>query len=101
MTYSYSDYVPLLKVMADETRLRIIHMLSEGELCACHLLEKLSITQPTLSYHMKLLTQCELVMARKDGIWMKYQLNETKVLEYKQFVDELLTIQKQTICEKV
>ena len=86
MKYSYSEYVPLFKVFADETRLKIIHMLSCGELCACSILEQLNITQPTLSYHMKMLTQCELVIARKDGIWMKYQLNETKVVEYKQFI---------------
>ena len=100
MKYSYSEYIPLLKVFADETRLKIIHMLSCGELCACRILEQLNITQPTLSYHMKMLTQCELVLARKDGIWMKYQLNETKGVEYKQFIDELLSNKENCICRK-
>lgn len=99
MKYSYNEYVPLLKALADETRLRILDMLSCGELCACNLLEGLNITQPTLSYHMKMLTQCDLVLARKDGIWMKYKLNETKVTEYKEFMDELLSHKEQCSCK--
>lgn len=99
MKYSYSEYVPLLKVFADETRLQIIDMLSCGELCACNILEKLNITQPTLSYHMKMLTQCELVHVRKDGIWMKYKLNDARVLEYKQFIEELLSDKADCICK--
>lgn len=100
MKYSYSEYVPLFKVFADETRLKIIDMLSSGELCACNLLQELHITQPTLSYHMKMLTGCELVRARKDGIWMKYQLNEEKVMAYKRFIDELLSSQTDDRDEK-
>ena len=48
---------------------------------------------------MKMLTQCDLVLARKDGIWMKYKLNETKVIEYKEFMDELLSHKDQCICK--
>lgn len=96
----YSEYVPLLKVFADETRLQIIDMLSCGELCACNLLEQLQITQPTLSYHMKMLTACELVEARKDGIWMKYQLNEVKVQACKDFMNELLSRKDDCRCNK-
>lgn len=50
-------------------------MLSKGELCACNLLEEFHITQPTLSYHMKILCESRLVNGRKDGIWMKYSIN--------------------------
>ena len=51
-------------------------MLSSGELCACKVLEEFNITQPTLSYHMKILCDCGLVNGRRDGIWMKYTINE-------------------------
>lgn len=100
MKYSYSEYVPLFKVFADETRLRIIDMLSCGELCACNILEQLNITQPTLSYHMKMLTGCGLVLARKDGIWVKYQLNEARVMECKAFMNELLSNKEDCICKR-
>ncbi|WP_353094868.1 metalloregulator ArsR/SmtB family transcription factor [Tissierella praeacuta] len=76
MNVSYSDYALLLKALGDETRIKIFHMLSQGELCACNLLEEFNITQPTLSYHMKTLCESGLVNGRKDGIWMKYSINK-------------------------
>lgn len=65
-----------MKALGDETRVKIFHMLSDGELCACKILEEFHITQPTLSYHMKVLCDCGLVNGRRDGIWMKYSINE-------------------------
>jgi len=79
MTYSTAEYVLIFKALSDETRLKILKMLSGTELCACHLLEAFNITQPTLSYHMKILTDSELVFSRKDGAWMRYTLNEEKI----------------------
>jgi ArsR family transcriptional regulator len=70
-----SDSALIFKALSDETRLRIIDMLSGGELCACDILEEFAITQPTLSYHMKILTESGLVNARKDGAWTRYTLN--------------------------
>ena len=61
MKYPYREYVSVFKALADETRLKIIQMLSSGELCACNMLEEFNSTQPTLSYHMKILTECGLV----------------------------------------
>ena len=75
---SYSDYATTLKALGEETRLKIIDMLSCGEMCACDILEKLNISQSTLSYHMNLLNKSELVNARKEGSWMRYTLNAAK-----------------------
>ena len=55
------DYVIVFKALADETRLAILDMLSKEELCACHILQEFEITQPTLSYHMKILVDSGLV----------------------------------------
>ena len=63
MVFSYTEYVPAIKALSDETRLMIIEMLSCGEMCACDILEEFSISQSTLSYHMKILTESELVNA--------------------------------------
>jgi DNA-binding transcriptional ArsR family regulator len=57
-------------VLTCETRLRALHMLSSGELCACELLESFHITQPTLSYSMSILCNSGLVSARRDGAWV-------------------------------
>lgn len=62
--------------MADVTRLEIFDLLSDGELCACKILEKFNITQPTLSYHMKILCDSGLVNGRRNGVWMEYSINE-------------------------
>ena len=63
------------KALADENRIRILHQLREGELCACELLERLEISQPTLSHHMKILCDAQLVTARKEGKWMHYTIS--------------------------
>ncbi|SMB86130.1 transcriptional regulator, ArsR family [Desulfonispora thiosulfatigenes DSM 11270] len=76
MTKNYKEYAVYLKALADETRVKIFDMLAGGELCACKILEEFEITQPTLSYHMKILCESGLVTSRKDGVWMKYSLNE-------------------------
>jgi len=55
----------------------ILEMLQSGEKCACVLLEKLQITQPTLSHHMKILVDSEMVTARKAGKWTHYSINIT------------------------
>ena len=101
MKYTYAEYVPILKAMADETRLKIIDMLSCGELCACKILEKFSITQPTLSYHMKILTECGLVDGVRDGAWMMYTLNSDKNTELADFIACVMAESKPCICEDI
>lgn len=89
MENNYADYALLFKALSDETRLKIIDMLSCGELCACDILKSFHITQPTLSYHMKILTECGIVNGTRDGAWMHYTLNpETvnNILAYWKFI---------------
>jgi len=87
MIQSYAEYAPVFKAMSDETRLKIIDMLSCGELCACDIPEELSISQSTLSYHMKALSESGLINARKDGSWMKYTLNSERITELRSFLN--------------
>jgi len=86
MQEKYNDFVQMFKGLADETRLKIIDMLSSGELCACKILEEFDITQPTLSYHMKILTDCGLVNARREGAWMKYTINNENFKKLKEIL---------------
>lgn len=88
MQYSYAEYVPILKALADETRLKIVDMLSKGELCACKILESFNITQPTLSYHMKILTECGLVEGKRNGAWIYYSLNKESIGAVKNLLDD-------------
>jgi ArsR family transcriptional regulator len=79
MDKGYAEYALLMKALSDETRVKIFDLLSEGELCACKILEEFNITQPTLSYHMKILCESGLVISRRDGVWMKYSIAKSRV----------------------
>ena len=76
----------ICKAMSDSNRLRIIEMLTQGEKCGCNLLEELQVTQPTLSHHMKVLSDCGLVSSYKDGKWQHYSINCEKFKEYKDYI---------------
>ena len=75
------------KAFCDENRLQILDLLKDGERCACSLLEKMQITQPTLSHHMKILCDSGIVEGRKEGKWTHYKIsndgrnNALKLLE--------------------
>ncbi|HBC93093.1 MAG TPA: transcriptional regulator [Pelotomaculum sp.] len=99
-TYSYAEYVPALKAVSDETRLKIIDMISCGEICACDILEGLNISQPTLSYHMKILSESGLVNAVRVGAWMRYTLNREKTDAVIKFFDFITSEKDNCICKK-
>ena len=61
--------------LADETRLTILEMLTKQEMCACELIVGVGLSQPTVSHHLKILRQAELINAKKDGKWVYYSLN--------------------------
>ena len=83
---NYEEYARMFKILSDPKRLKIIDMLSDGELCACKILEEFQITQPTLSHDMKIMCDAGIVFARKEGKWMRYSLNLEKLNEvYKEF----------------
>jgi len=76
----------ICKAMSDANRLRIIEMLTSGEKCGCELLEELQVTQPTLSHHMKVLSDCGLVSSIKDGKWQHYSISCERFADYKEYI---------------
>ena len=68
------DMAVMLKAMGDENRIRILWILYKGEACARDVLEKLEISQPTLSHHMKILCDSGIVTGCKKGKWVYYSL---------------------------
>jgi ArsR family transcriptional regulator len=96
----YDDNVGFFKALADKNRLMIVDMLSCGELCACKILEKFDITQPTLSHHMKILCDCGLVKGRKDGKWMHYTLDKKKTKDFKDFLRLITSDKEECICKQ-
>ncbi len=71
----------LFKVLADETRTRILHLLSQRELCVCDLALILEMSLPAISHHLRLLKVMRLVAYRRDGKQVFYSLDDQHVVE--------------------
>lgn len=98
MDRHYTDFALLFKALSDETRLKIVDMLSCGTLCACDILKKFQITQPTLSYHMKILTACGIVHANRVGAWMHYTLNSGTTKSIAAYWNAITSDKEDCIC---
>jgi ArsR family transcriptional regulator, arsenate/arsenite/antimonite-responsive transcriptional repressor len=76
----FHEAAGLFKALADEARLAILSELRRrGEICACDLLGCCGLSQPTVSYHLKVLREAGLVTADKRGSWVYYRLNEASL----------------------
>lgn len=65
----------ILKALGDETRLEIVRMLMGRELCVCDILGAFSVSQSTISHHLKILKQAGLLIDSRDGKWIYYSIN--------------------------
>jgi len=83
------DIALLLKALADDNRLKILKLLIQGESCGCTLIDKLTITQPTLSYHMKELSKARLTISHKEGTMIKHRVDLKRIDDLIQFLTEL------------
>lgn len=73
------DLAELFKVFGDSTRIRILFVLTEAELCVCDLAEALNMTQSAISHQLKILKQSKLVKSRRDGKSIFYSLADGHV----------------------
>ena len=87
----YRNDAKLFKALSDQNRLQILAQLNNEEKCACVLLEKLAISQPTLSHHMRILADARLVECRKEGKWMYYSLRRGAGEEMARLIKAYLT----------
>ena len=76
MIFDVKKTAVIFKAFCDENRIRILKLLRGGEKCACKLLEEMSISQPTLSHHMKILCDSGIVTGREEGKWTYYQISK-------------------------
>lgn len=95
----YEANSKVFKALSDARRLKIINLLSKGEMCGCRILEEFDFTQPTLSHHMKILVECGLVDARKEGTWSYYKLNLTNTNRLILFMLSITTDTDGCICK--
>jgi ArsR family transcriptional regulator len=71
------DLEQLFGALADKTRLRILALLGNNEVCVCHIHDSLGLPQPTVSRHLAYLRKTGLVAARRDGVWMHYRVSRS------------------------
>ncbi len=64
------------KALGDETRLTIVEMLGDREMCVCEIIDKLGMSQPAISHHLKVLKHAGIVKDSREGKWIYYSLNE-------------------------
>lgn len=87
-----NELVTIFKALSDETRLRIVKLLEEGELCVCDITAALEMVQPKVSFHLSVLKEAGIIKDRKDGKWIHYSINE------KDFFRRMLIL---SICERL
>ncbi len=75
--------------LSDETRLRIIECLNDGEQCVCDLMATLDTAQSRLSFHLKTLKDAGLLNDRREGRWMYYSLNAHTIEELQDVIADL------------
>ena len=83
-----AQIVKMLKAIADPNRLSILEMIGNEELCSCKLLEYMPISQPTLSHHLRILSESGLINGRKDAQWIHYSINQDKLAALKAYMAE-------------
>ena len=67
----------IFKALSDETRLRVIKLLENGELCVCDIFTALGMSQPKVSFHLNVLKEAGLLKDRKQGRWTHYRLDDS------------------------
>lgn len=75
MMISTEEMADQFKLLGDKTRLKIVSVLYQQEMCVCHLVELLQTTQPNISQHLRKLKDAGLVREERRGQWSYYSLH--------------------------
>ncbi|QUA52938.1 ArsR/SmtB family transcription factor [Aristaeella lactis] len=89
MNKQYGNYAKIFKALSDPKRVRIVDLLSCGEMCGCVLLKCFEVTQPTLAHDMKVLTEAGVVTSRREGKRTLYSLNMKTLEDIRKHIDEI------------
>lgn len=100
-TLELAPVARLLKALGDETRLRMVALLSQGELCVCHLEAALEQPQPTISRQLATLRAAGVVDSRREGAWVHYRLAPQADADGRQLLSTLVaSFTKRTVLRR-
>jgi ArsR family transcriptional regulator len=77
----FEKQAKIFKALSDITRLKIMYLLKDGELCVCEIMYALDKPQSTISHHLNILKGADLLKWRKEGIWNHYQLSDPHLIK--------------------
>lgn len=95
-----NDIVQKMKALGDSNRFRIAMMLQERPMCVCELLEILDIAGGTLSNHLKILKNAQLISQRKDGKWVEYFIEEGSASQLLTSVESFVSTKEQILSDR-
>lgn len=84
------EKIKLLKALSDETRIRIVQCLLDGEQCACAIVPLVGKAQPTVSQHLKILEEAGILESRREGVNIWYKIKSKEAMQ----IMNILGIQK-------
>ena len=85
----YKQESDVFKALSDPTRIQILELLIQGEACGCDLLQRVSVSQPTLSYHLSVLTRANLITYKPEGTKHHYHVNTNVLSNVIRFLNQI------------
>lgn len=79
------------RALADRTRLRLLNLMRENEVCVCFFVEILKTNQPKISRHLAYLRRAGIVGARREGQWIHYRITEPSDADAARLLQALMT----------
>ncbi len=92
-----NNVLNIFKALSDETRLRILKLLEQGELCVCDIVAAFEMIQPKVSFHLAVLKEAGLIKDRKQGKWVNYSIDDSDI--FRRFL--LLSVLERVQAESV
>lgn len=84
------ELIKIFKALSDETRLRMIKLLQQRELCVCEIMQAMGISQTRASRNLGILKNAGLITDKREGLWVHYSISREKTNKYHQAIEELL-----------
>ena len=100
MNKQYGNYAKIFKALSDPKRVRIVDLLSCGEMCGCVLLKCFEVTQPTLAHDMKVLSEAGIVKQKREGKNIYYSLDNEALAAMHQTLGRMFEDKPDCICRQ-